>query len=286
MQDMHQMLQGVSGIDNVPRTTVPATAQTVAQCPPPWPTAEGLLSGELRPGALDSLPADVRGRIVGFSASSLPVHAHVSEKLRQKIWADEFVEMNTMLHDNADKPQFALSVQELNKEETSVICVAKKTSQSIGSFQRWLKAYEIFMSIYLLQPNKSEQAPKMLKYISTVRGLAERGGNWVHYGETFRALRSSQGWQWDVVHSELYLQAAQPVSSSRMAPSAFQGKARRGAGVRGERSTGVCFAFNKGQPCVQSPCPFRHLCRNCGNKHPRVKCYRNKSPLATSSAKK
>ena len=79
----------------------------------------------------------------------------------------------------------------------------------------------------------------------------------MHYDETFRALRSSQGWQWDVVHSELWLQAAQPVSSSRMAPLAFQDEARRGAGMRGERSTGVCFAFNKGQPCVQSPCPAR-----------------------------
>ena len=80
MQDMHQMLQGVGGIGHVHRTVMLAPAQTAAQCPPPWPTAEGLLSGELRPGALDSLPANVRGRILGFSASSLPVYAHVSEK--------------------------------------------------------------------------------------------------------------------------------------------------------------------------------------------------------------
>ena len=49
----------------------------------------------------------------------------------------------------------------------------------------------------------------MLKYIHTVRNLAEGGGGWQGYHESFRALRSMEGWSWDSVNYELWLSAAQ-----------------------------------------------------------------------------
>ena len=47
----------------------------------------------------------------------------------------------------------------------------------------------------------------MLKY--TVRNLAEGGGGWQGYRESFRALRSMEGWSWDSVSYELWLSTAQ-----------------------------------------------------------------------------
>ena len=253
----------------------------------PWPTAEGLLA---RTGAFEQLPTSTQERVVAFASSSLPVYAQVNQKLRTKIWADEFVDMSAMLQDSAEKRQFALSIQEGDNEESPLVCVTKTNTQKIGSFQRWLKAFEIYMAIYLLQPSKLEQATMMLKYINTVRGVAERGGNWAQYDETFRSLRYIQGWQWDLIHSELWLQAVQPVNVFRGGPTAFRGKASRITANANKNGGGICFAYNKGQKCTQNPCKYRHICQQCGNKHASIKCQRTNtfkaSPVAASSTGK
>ena len=57
-----------------------------------------------------------------------------------------------------------------------------------------MKAFHIFMSLYLSQPIHYHEDPALLKYIDTISDLSERGGNWLTYDETFRALRSIEGW--------------------------------------------------------------------------------------------
>ena len=104
---------------------------------------------------------------------------------------------------------YALSVRDNDAGAEPTFCLAAKAKLSFISFQQWVKAFEIFMSVYLLQPQAVAHAPALLKYMGVVRSLSERGGNWARYDETFRTMRNEEGWQWDTVHWELWL-TAQP----------------------------------------------------------------------------
>ena len=106
-----------------------------------------------------------------------------------------------------DQPGYTLAVRSGEDGSEPIVCVAAKPKQGPIGFQRWVKGFEIVMSIYLLQPCNSPQTPRLLSYIGTMSNLAEGGGNWARYDETFRAMRVTQGWQWDLVHWELWLNA-------------------------------------------------------------------------------
>ncbi|KAK2151046.1 hypothetical protein NP493_2692g00007 [Ridgeia piscesae] len=53
------------------------------------------------------------------------------------------------------------------------------------------------------------QATKLFQYRHIIRNLLERGGDWRGYDESFRTMRASEGWEWDEMHSQLWLMAAQ-----------------------------------------------------------------------------
>ena len=89
--------------------------------------------------------------------------------------------------------------------------------------------------------------------------------------EYFRSFRMTHGLEWDSVHWEMWMSAAQPQhpTSPKTFPSAgssFHGKG--GARPRIKHS----FAFNRGEPCSAKTCGFRHVCKRCGGNHPFVRC--------------
>ena len=240
---------------------------------PPWPSAEVLL-----PRAT----AGIENLQQGFASSALPIYGHISDKIKAKIWADEFIELAVLLQYKPERQQFALTMQHTDNE-SPVICVETNKKLNIGTIQRWQKAFEIFMAIYLLKASNINKAPQMLKYISTIRDLYESGGNWGIYDETFRSMMAMRDWQWDAIHAELWLKAAHWKKGGPPGKSAFQSKDRF---VRG-----ACFAFNQGKPCRTSPCRYLHKCKKCGGNHTANKCavtdrnVRNTSVAATRLAK-
>ena len=304
LTEMHSMLQSVMArtahvLPPVDVNSPPVASATVSAAPPamasaaagastavlppgtaiasaPWPTADttGTVSGT-------GLPTVVGARASSFASSSLPMYAHVSSKLRTKIWAGEYVDIASLLPESpTDQPGYALAVRSGEDGSEPIVCVAAKPKQGQIGFQRWVKGFEIVMSIYLLQPGNSSEATQLLSYIGTIRNLAERGGNWARYDETFRAMRVAQGWQWDLVHWELWLNA-QP-SGDRGAGTTrppFPGKGRNSGPPHK-----VCFTFNKGESCRQ-PCRYSHHCRRCGGNHQAIHCPK-RAPTATAPARK
>ena len=120
----------------------------------------------------------------------------------------------------------------------------------IRSFPQRSKAFQIFMSVFLLKPENVEEAAKMLKYMQTVRNLSERGSNWRGYDGSFRALRAMQGWSWDSVNYELWLNAAHQPRLVSQGESLFLD---RGVGNRGAR---ICRAYNRGRCAYNVSPPF------------------------------
>ena len=170
----------------------------------------------------------------------------------------------------SSEPNLTLGLHQQGDNGPSVVCVGPKAKPEIKNFPQWVKAFHIYMSLYLSQPIHYHEGPALLKYIDTIGDLSERGGNWLTYDETFRALRSVEGWGWDTTVSELWLRAAQtgiPKVSPAYGGTPFQNK-----GAIRRSSPNPCFAFNKGQMCDMRLCRYQHKCRRCGAGHPMSKC--------------
>ena len=79
--------------------------------------------------------------------------------------------------------------------------------KSFLSFHEWNEAFRIYMAIYIQK--FPEDAPHMLKYMSTTKNIYEMKCNesFRYYDETFRLLRkeNSQPWQQEI--DELYRKA-------------------------------------------------------------------------------
>ena len=239
---------------------VPATSGAVSDSAP-WPsylTVEGLLNvpgtnnvDRQVPPIMHVLPGDTQEMVAACSSSALPLHVRIPDRLKAKIWAGEYDDLALLLHDNFAQPQdYALSIQSAGDGQGPTLCVSPaKGKIEVLSFQQWLKAFEMFMSVYLVHPGHLPSAPHMLKYIETVRNLSERGDNWQAYDEAFRSLRQQRGWAWDSVNSELWMNASQS-PARRVFPSG--GSPFPGKGKARPRSTSPCFTYNRGGSCRET----------------------------------
>ena len=80
---------------------------------------------------------------------SLPLNARVSDKLREKIWKDEFIDFGSLLVNPVLTNRFQLTVQDAASGYFPLSAfepVAK--SKKIASIESWLNSFHIFVGIY------------------------------------------------------------------------------------------------------------------------------------------
>ena len=241
---------------------------------PPWPTtidtqppmasSAGIVETVL------NLPGPTQARVSRLITNSLSIHSHVPQKTRLKIWSDEFVDISSLLPEVSLVPQeMTLTVRPGGNDGGPSVCVTPKPKSESRTFYSWSKAFDIFCSVYLLKPGNTMQATKLFQYRHIIRNLMERGGDWRGYDESFRTMRAVEGWEWDEMHSQLWLMAAQqPIP--KLAPQVRTPFLGRGAGLRIAPTR--CNAYNNRGSCPYNPCKYRHLCRICGGAHPAIKC--------------
>ena len=207
------------------------------------------------------------------ASPGLPIHMHVAEKEKQKIWADVYVDLIALLNENIEDEHYALAVTSGGGGHRPEIYIAPRRKNVFRSFSQWAKAFQVFLSIYLSKPSRAADAPALLKYQQTVQNIAERGGAWRSYDESFRSMRTAQGWRWNMVHWELWMKAMQPLPVPHHVKAAGQP-----AFLNKERADGrprprnVCFKFNRGQACNPNACAYTHSCSACSGSHPATRC--------------
>ena len=223
----------------------------------PWPTSDTVPRTEL----FSSLPEPTRAMIDSCTSASLPLDARIPDGLRANIWADDYIDLAIML-----KPTL-LQHQEYSQAMyggmahpqggMSQRATVGKAALAITSYERWLQAFNLYMSVYLLLPANVPLAVKMLKYAEIIRGLAEEGGDWRSYDEAFRSLRFLRGWAWDSIKWELWLRASQSVrrvGSPIPTGTPFPDKGRARSSY-----VGSCFSYNRGEQCDRATCYFASL---------------------------
>ena len=221
------------------------------------------LSGQPRPFNLtEQLPTQP------FHSASLPLDARVPEKIKEKIWKEEFVDFGVLLSNPHPTARYELNVRPSPAgHPASLVLEPTAKSKQIRNISDWLRAFHIFVSIYTQR--YSHETPALMKYCQIVQDLAARDYNWSYYDENFRFLRQTQASQvpWATVHWELWLRS-QNYSRRTSNVSSPQSSAQSPQTLSVPR--GFCYKFHRGSYC--SGCEFKHVCFKCNGAHRSVNC--------------
>lgn len=230
-----------------------------------------ILSGE------PSAPPSLNSPTIQISDGIL-LGTSIPKKIKDKIWDDEFIEMNVLTPSYVEDPVSVF----ISQKKFSVINNNKnKTPLTI---EQWTSAFLVFMDIYI--EKRPEHARSLLKYMHTIREMYDLFGDeaWRVYDERFRRLRESTPLPWGKLVDELYTKSANSLVTSRQ-KSSFRPPPKYPnstlvATNTVKQTTGTnkysykvrtCIFYNRGEPCKQ-PCPFKHICHYCKGQHPRYQC--------------
>lgn len=191
--------------------------------------------------------------------NGIPLGASVGQKIKQNIWENEFIDLRSLLPNQFDEPvSVTISAGTINFQQGN----KQKYPLSIS---QWTDAFHIFICIFI-QKFPSEAA-NMLKYCSTVREIQRLSEDvaWRTYDTNFRRLRQTMNLPWQKPIEELRMRATSQ-SQKPKAIEPFRKGNQSGPKVK------VCFAFNRNERCKSYPCPFPHICQQCGGSHPKYNC--------------
>ena len=219
---------------------------------------QSALSGEL-PVINPVLPTQL------FSSPSLPIDARISDKLRSKIWNNEFIEFGALLANPLVESKYQVTISSSEKGPFPSLCLEPvNKSRKILSIETWLSCFHVFVGIYTSR--FPHEAPALMKY---GEDLAFQGFNWQFYDENFRFLRQTQraSFPWSSIHWELWMRAQRsPFKKSQLQPTTVQPKMHKHIPPKG-----YCFKFNRGVECAAG-CNFKHQCFKCDGLYQASRC--------------
>lgn len=101
----------------------------------------------------------------------IPLGANTPSRLKQKIWSDQFFDFNSLLPNHKES---TISIQ-IQQYSLSFSNPTPSKASNLLSIEQWTNAFHIFMAIYI--EKKPQDAPHLLKYISTIREIASSNGD-------------------------------------------------------------------------------------------------------------
>ena len=170
-------------------------------------------------GALNSL---LQGDISASPMStSLPMHstalgATLSDRIKGKIWADEYVNFHELTDSSQPQPQ---QVSFASGSQVFTLMPQPSKGKQIATIEQWTSAFLVFGATYTQRFSNS--APGLFKYCDIVRDIAVTGPlfAWRQYDEQFRQFRQSDPvsfpWdqpRWDLFFKVMYAKPVQGVA--------------------------------------------------------------------------
>ena len=226
------------------------------------------------------------GEVGSFNDASRAVDMKVTDKVKQLIWSNQYVDLTLLIDKSLVKQQSF----ELVSSQGQLTFAPAKNSRAITSLGKWCDAFIIYLTIYCKKyPNAIS---KLTSYMSSVKTLAFKGGDFVYYDQEFRYLRQTQNIPWDQVHPGLWLECRDNRSPNQNSKNNSRNRSNnqsfRAPNTTNKSSSkhpiGYCFAFHSRGQCIKSNCTFKHNCyvQSCNGKHPVFKC--NKRGQVNSGA--
>ena len=139
-------------------------------------------------------------RSVGPSLIPLSVDGvsdHVSLKIKRKIWANEYINLASLLERDMHRESSLLYINTNGQIESR----AAESKDTIWSIEHWTDCFLVFMDIYVQR--YASKVLELIKYMTVIRDAATHLPGWRQYDRQFRARQALSVSSWAVVHNEL-----------------------------------------------------------------------------------
>ena len=213
-----------------------------------------------------------------------PIDLKVNEKIRQKIWSDQFIDLASLLDPQVNSE---IGITITGDPGEPLKFTQNKSNKTIGNLGQWCSAFEIFITIYC-QKRPQDLSP-LMSYMNAIKTLSHKGGDYFTYDREFRYMRQNSNLPWDLVHSGLWLECRDknPKMSNRNKSSSntdnFRGKSQQGKTK--QHPFGYCFRFHNFGKCGRSSCKFKHTCYECHDEaHSFSRCPKQSKPSSTTTS--
>lgn len=199
-----------------------------------------------------------------FESAATPLGFSLSPKLKAAIWAKEYIDFSKLNEDS--DPQYTITVNN-NGGKPSFAMSTQPKPNPISDINRWLDAFQTYVAVYCAR--HPQESPAIMKYMATIRDMAQKGSCWIKYDTLFRKQRAVYNWGWDHINWELFFQCQQrTLINKEPKQKGLHNNTNRPFRV----PQGFCFTFHKGNKCQRPQCQFKHFCFQCGKKHPASEC--------------
>ena len=141
-----------------------------------------------------------------FSSVTFDLESRVSDRVKAKIWANEYVDFGSLLTVSPDESKYRISVTD-DHDHPSLCLEHVKTKRCSLTIDQWLTAFNVFVAVYTIKTPSAINS--LMKYCEVVQDIAAKQGNWRYYDKQFRFLRQSKPdrYPWDNIAWELRHQA-------------------------------------------------------------------------------
>ena len=264
-------------------TAVASTSVPVASTSCPPTQADNLV------GALEMLLGDNQGQCQSHPrqplpnlSSSTPLGFSVPEKIKEKNWGNQFIDLGLLIGNHQVADKFNISITNEQNSNPALSLVPNLCPKQIKNIEEWTSAFIVFVARY--SSHHPLEASRLMKYMETVRDLSKRGG-WAfkNYDENFRMMKQNDpSWPWDVMHSEYWIRATlttgQNVNNSN-------NQSFREPQTRQPNSENLCFRFQRQGFCpFKQICKFAHRCSSCGDtRHHHTACQKQSHMPGTAN---
>lgn len=198
-----------------------------------------------------------------FVSMARPLGLGVDPKIKGKIWANQFVELQCLL------PSKKNEKFEVVDNGDGFMKLKKSNSGSIKSFDRWLEAFHTFVAIY--SSKFPHETANLMKHATIVQRLSKQAGDEaaLSYDENFRIWRQDnpEYLPWGQLNGELQNEAL-AMGLCRKQNLPFHAKAKQN-----NSGKQICFNYNNNNGhCTRPNCPFPHKCQKCSGPHSKKQC--------------
>ena len=241
------------------------------------PSAPQPSAGPLVCAPMVDIPGERPHNMASFA--SVPLGSLIDPRLKAKLWAGQFIEIDSLVGEFHESPVLIFDTQ--NRQPA--MHMRDNVSKRIFNVAQWTDAFLVYVTIYV-ECHPTEVA-SILKYVQLVRSMAAstRNNVFLSYDRDFRKLRAHNNMPWDVIHQELYFALSSKNQSQTMTQNPRPAQSNAG---RQPFRRGVCYAFASTGRCRRNNCLYDHTCTKCGgNHHPRLQCSQvNKTPVTNKPA--
>ena len=210
---------------------------------------------------------------ITFESMSRVIDNKVSDKIKNQIWANQFVDLSVLVDPKSDLSQ---GLKLVSGDGDTLCLTPNKISKKINGIGPWCDAFLVYLTVYTRKYPSS--TPDLTTYLHNIKLLANRGGDYQYYDEEFRYMRQknpSIGWKID---ANLWLECRDlRGNSGRYNPkgrtqSNFRAQSNSG---RFQHPYGYCYKYHTSGKCPNpNSCNYKHTCyvNNCGARHPASQC--------------